>query len=95
LATGIRLLDQHRQQGIVPQLLVVVQIFVAQGQTIDSLGYQLLHRMFDQIRISIIGEAAGKLAQDPDALLDLPQQQTTAVSADRSTIELRAYLEPL
>jgi hypothetical protein len=51
--------------------------------------------MFDQIRISIIGEAAGKLAQDPDALLDLPQQQTTAVSADRSTIELRAYLEPL
>ena len=74
---------------------MVVQIFIAQGQTIDSLGYQLLYRMFDQIGIPIIGEAAGKLVEDPDALLDLPQEQTTAVTADRSTVELRADLEPL
>jgi len=46
--------------------------------------------MFDQIRIPIIREAGGKLAQDPHAFLDLPQQQTTAVTGDRSTVELRA-----
>ena len=74
---------------------MVVQILIAQGQTIDSLGHQLLHRMFDQIGIPIIGEAAGKLVEDPDALLDLPQEQTTAVTADRSTVELRADLQPL
>jgi len=56
---------------------VIVQIFVSQSQTIDSLGHQLLHRVLDQIRIPIIAEAGSKLMEDPDALLDLPQQQTT------------------
>jgi len=72
--TGIRLLHQHRQQWIVPQLLVIVQIFVSQGQTIDSLGHQLLQRVLDQIRIPIISETSGKLVQNPDALLDLPKE---------------------
>jgi len=51
--------------------------------------------MFDQIRIPIIGKTSGKLAEDPCALLDLSQQQTTAVTADRSTVELCADLAPL
>ncbi len=95
MAAGIRLLDQHRQQGIVPQLLVIVQVFVSQGQPIDSLGHQLLHRMFDQIGIPIIGEAGGKLAQDPNALLDLPQEQTTTITGDRSAVKLRPDLASL
>jgi hypothetical protein len=41
------------------------------------------------------GEAGGKLVEDPNALLDLPQQQTTAVAGDRSTVELRADLASL
>jgi hypothetical protein len=88
----IRLLHQHRQQWIAPQLLVIVQIFVSQGQTIDSLGHQLLHRVLDQIRIPIIGETSSKLVEDPDALLDLPKEQTTAITADRSAVELRPNL---
>jgi hypothetical protein len=48
--------------------------------------------VFDQIGIPIISEAGGKLAEDPDALLDLPQQQTTAVTGDRSAVELRPDL---
>jgi hypothetical protein len=38
----------------------------------DSLGHQLFHPMFDQIRISIIREAGGKLAENPNPSLDLP-----------------------
>ena len=94
-AAGICLLNQHRQQGIVPQLLVIVQIFVSQGQTIDSLSHHLHHLVFDQIGIPIIGKAGGKLAEDPDALLDLPQEQTTAITGDRSTVELRPNLAAL
>ncbi len=56
------------------------------------LEQQLLYRVLDQIRIPIIGEAGSKLMQDPDALLDLSQQQTTAITSNRSTIELRADL---
>jgi hypothetical protein len=92
LTAAIGLLHQHRQQGIVPQLLVIVQIFVSQGQTIDSLGHHLLQRVFDQIGIPIIGKAGGKLAQYPDTFSDLPQEQTTAIAADRSAIELGSNL---
>src|SRR6266699_7025334 len=51
--------------------------------------------MFDQIEIPIIGEAGRKLPEDPHALLDLPQQQTTTIAGDRSTVELRADLASL
>jgi len=82
LGYWIRLLD-HTANRDRSAILVVVQIFVAQPDH-SSLATNL-HRIFDQIRISIIGEAAGNCA-DPDALLDLPQTDT-AVSADRSTID--------
>jgi hypothetical protein len=74
---------------------VIVQIFVSQGQPIGSLGHQFLHPMFDQIGIPIIGKAGGKLAQDPNPLLNLPQEQTTAVTGNRSTVELRPDLASL
>jgi hypothetical protein len=48
--------------------------------------------VLDQIRIPIIGETSGKLVEDPEAPLDLPQQQTTAITADRSAVELRPNL---
>jgi hypothetical protein len=51
--------------------------------------------VLEQIRIPIIRKAGGKLAEDAGALLDLPQQQATAVTADRSTVELRADLASL
>jgi hypothetical protein len=51
--------------------------------------------MVDQIGVPIIREAGGKLVEDPHALLDLPQQQTTAVAGDRPTVELRADLASL
>jgi hypothetical protein len=35
----------------------------------------ILHRVFDKLRLPIIGEASGKLAENPDPFLDLPQQQ--------------------
>jgi hypothetical protein len=34
-------------------------------------------------------------AEDPDALLDLPQEQPTAVTGDRSAVELRTDLASL
>jgi hypothetical protein len=51
--------------------------------------------MFDQMGIPIIGEAGGKLVEDPDTLFDLPQEQTTAVTGDRSTVKLRPNLTSL
>jgi hypothetical protein len=51
--------------------------------------------VLDPIRIAIIRKAGGKLAEDPDALLDLPQEQTTAITGDRSTVKLCPNLASL
>src|ERR1700732_4507514 len=74
---------------------MIVQIFVSQGQTIDSLGHQLFHRMFDQMGIPKISETGSKLAENPDTLFDLPKQQTTAVTGDRSAVKLSPNLSAL
>jgi hypothetical protein len=52
-------------------------------------------RMFNQIGIPIIGEAGSKLAEDPDTLFDLPEEQTTAVTGDRSPVKLSPDLASL
>jgi hypothetical protein len=51
--------------------------------------------VFDQLWIPIIREAGSKLTEDPDALLDFPQEQATAVTSDRSTVKLRPDLASL
>jgi len=51
--------------------------------------------VFDQIGIPIIGEAGGKLTEDPNPLLDLSQKQTTAIATDRPTVELGPNLASL
>lgn len=87
------------------QMFLAPQMFECIGRG-GALGVQTLnsatpsvpptpHRMFDQIRIPIISEAGGKLMQDSNALLDLPQEQTTAVTTNRSAVELRPDLASL
>jgi hypothetical protein len=53
---------------------------------------QLLNGVLNEIRIPVIPEAAHKLAHDPDALLNLSQQQPTAFGSDGSTVELGSKL---
>lgn len=69
----IGLARQHRQQRILPQLIVVVEIFVAQREAVDSLPDQLAHGVLDQRRLPVIAETGRKLAQDAGALLDRAQ----------------------
>jgi hypothetical protein len=52
-------------------------------------------RMFNQIGIPIIGEAGSKLVEGPDTLFDLSQEQTTAVTGDRSPVKLSPDLASL
>jgi hypothetical protein len=73
---------------ILPQLLVIVEVFITEGQAIDPLGHQLFHRVFNQIGIPIIPEAGGKLAHDSDAFLDFSQQQPASFGRDGPTVKL-------
>jgi hypothetical protein len=58
---------------------MVVQIFIPQGQSLDSLGHQFLHAVLDLVRPAVIGEARRQARGQPQPPIDLPQQQAAAV----------------
>src|SRR5439155_286619 len=83
---------QHSQQRVLPQLLMIIQILVSQRQTVDPLRQQLLHRMLHKNRVAPIQKALGQPRQQVQPPVGLPQQQPTAVSGQRSSIETGYYL---
>jgi hypothetical protein len=40
-----------------PELLMIVQVFIAQRQSVDTLGQHLLHRVLDQVWLTAIQKA--------------------------------------
>ena len=87
LTGDIFLAHQRGQERISPQLVVVVQVFVTQGQREDPLLDQVRHRVLDEIGIAKIIEAAGQFGQHPRPGLDLPQQQAARIGRDRPAIK--------
>lgn len=82
LSRGVRLPHQHRQQRIVPQIVMIHEVFIAQRKTVDALTHQLQHRMLDQLRIAMISKATGEPSQDTRGLLHFPEQQSARVRSD-------------
>src|SRR5262249_51833332 len=79
LAGGVAFADDGGQQGIVAEIVVVVEIFVSQGQAIDALSDELLEGVFDELGIAMVGETGGELADDAGEFFDFSQQQGAAV----------------
>jgi hypothetical protein len=91
-AGGVAFADDGGQQGIVAEIVVIVEIFVSQGQAIDALSDELLKGVFDELGIAMVGETTGKLADDAGEFFDLPQQQGAAVGGDAATVKVGAHL---
>ena len=53
------------------QLVVIVEVFIAQRQAEDALPHQRLDLVLDIARVAPIDEAGGKAADQPEALVDL------------------------
>jgi len=83
----IALAHQHGQQGILTELVVIVEVFVAQAQSIHPLGDQFLDGMLDPLRIAVIGETRRELADDAADPLRLPEQQGPGVGGDRPAVK--------
>ena len=76
-----------------PQIVVVVQVFVPQRQSVDTLGEQFLHGMLDPVRIAVICETSRELTNDPGEPLRLPQQKPAAVRGDATTVSKNLPLQ--
>jgi len=87
LARWIELAHQRRQQWIVAQRVVIVQILVAERQRVGALGNQLLDRVLDERWVAVVGKAARELRDDARGALTLAQQQRAAVGRDRAAVK--------
>ena len=61
------------------QGVVVIEVFLAQGQPHHSLFDQRLHRMLDLTGTPMIHETLGEAFENMCPLFDLPKQQSATV----------------
>jgi len=87
LALRLQLAGQSRQHRIVPQLVVVVEVLIAQRDAEHPLTDQSCNRVLDALRVAPVPEASGKPANQPDRLVGPSQQQCTRVRADHAAVE--------
>ena len=81
LAFRIRLTHHHREPKVGSQLVVTIQVLIAQISRIRFLRQQTLNRMFDPLLFPVVGETSGKLLKNFRPLLDFPQQQSNLAAA--------------
>ena len=87
LAFGIALPGQYGQQGIGPQLIMIIEIFIAECQGVHPLGHQFRYTVLNTVRGPVIPKATSESFDDPSAALHLPQEQTPAVRTDLSAVK--------
>ena len=66
---------------------MIVEILIAQRQSIDSLRDHLRNRMIHLVLLPAVEKALRKPFQQIELLVGLPQHQTSCVGTDRSPIE--------
>jgi hypothetical protein len=87
LPLHIILVQRHGQHRIVPQLVVIVEILVAQRQPKHALRDEVQQRMLDLLGVAVVGEAGGEAPYDSRARLQFLQQQGSPIGGDVAPIE--------
>ncbi len=66
---------QYSQQRILPQLLVIVQVFIAEGQPVNALRQHLFQAVLDPFGLPVVAEATRNAPQQANLAIGLAQQQ--------------------
>ena len=82
-----QLARQHRKRRVLAQLVVIVEVFIPQCQAEDTLPHQGLDLMLDIARVAPIDESVGEATHQPEAPVDLSQQQCSCVRGDVPAVE--------
>ena len=73
---------------------MVIEVLIAQRQSLNTLAQKLQSPVFDQIAVSVIGKALRKPLRNPKALVHVAKQERAAVRTEMSPVECRLYLAP-
>jgi len=71
-----------------PELFVIVEVFIPQSQRHHPLQEKFLDGEFDEFFVPMIGETPGKLPDDAEPVLDFPQEQPARIGGDGSAIKI-------
>jgi hypothetical protein len=69
------------------EAVVIIEVFVAQGQGIDPLFDEILHGVLDLRWCALIGKAGGKAAQEAGLAFHCAQEQRPAVGRDIAALK--------
>ena len=86
---------QRLEYWILAQLVVVVEVLIAQHQTEDPLPNYCLDLMLDIASVAPVAEALGKPTDQPEAAIHQAQQQSTCVRRDVAAIETGHHRAPI
>lgn len=93
-AAGPQACRQHRHQRIVPQFIMVVEIFVAERNAKDPLSDQRLDRMLDQVRAAMIAKASCKAPHQIDRSIGGAQKQRSSIRRHQPSIKGASTARP-
>ena len=87
LAPCRQLAGEDRHHRIVAQLVVIVDILIAERQPKHTLPDQRRHKVLYQLRTAMIAEAPGETINQLDRTIRRSQQQRPGVRADRAAVK--------
>ena len=90
-APCLQLAGQHRHHRIMAQLVVIIDVLIAERHPEHPLSNQRGDKVLDIFRASLIDEASGKAPNQPDRAIRRSQQQGTGIRRDRSTVKSRHH----
>lgn len=88
---GLAFAGEEAEEGIVAPLVVIVEIFVAEGEAVDALGEQLLDGVLDVARVAVIVEAGGEAGQEVEFGSGLAEEEGSAVGGGGGAAEISDY----
>jgi hypothetical protein len=83
-----KLAGQHRHHRIVSQLVMVVEVLIAQRNPEHPLTDQRRNAMLDQLLTAVVDEAGRKPIDHSDRAVRCPQQERASVRRDRSALKV-------
>ena len=82
LAQRILLAAEAGQERIGAEGVVVVEVFVAQGQAVGALAQQAQEVVFEAVGVAVVGETGEEAFQAAVAAIQAGEQHAAAVAAD-------------
>jgi hypothetical protein len=95
VALGFQRVGQQAERRIAAQLVVVIEVLVAERQPMDALRHQRLELVHDEGGIVHIAKAARDLSRQPHRQVRLAQQRRPSIRRDRTAVESTHNLAPL